>query len=217
MKKDVWEASWDNIDDTVYSKRNIVSRLGFFILKKTLKNIIDKTRLKKSSRIIEVGCGSGKGLSYFREFGFKNSIGIDYSLNALRNCRARGFEIKKDVFLMNASKTKFKKASFDLVYSEGLLEHYKNFTPIAKEFSRISRRYILIAQPDHYSFLGKMLNKIVSRFEKGHVKEYSYRMSDFVNAFKKLGFEIKIIKGTHLKYLDSLDTSKLLLFEKVKK
>jgi hypothetical protein len=88
--------------------------------------------------------------------------------------------------------------------------------PLAKEFARLSRRYILIAQPDHFSIMGRLLNDLVSRFEKGHVKEYDYKMSNFIDAFKKLGFDIRIIKGSHLKYLASLDTSKLLLFEKVR-
>jgi ubiquinone/menaquinone biosynthesis C-methylase UbiE len=216
MEKDKWERSWWNIDKTVYSNKNLISRFGFFFQKKTIKDIMEKTRLKKSSKIIDIGCGSGKGLSYFREFGFKNSIGIDFSSNALENCKMKGFDINKDVFLMDASKTKFKNKSFDLVYAEGLLEHYKNFMPLAKEFARLSRRYILIAQPDHFSIMGRLLNDLVSRFEKGHVKEYDYKMSNFIDAFKKLGFDIRIIKGSHLKYLASLDTSKLLLFEKVR-
>lgn len=215
MKKDKWERSWKNIDKTVYSNRNIISRFGFFLLKRSIKKITDKIKLNKSSKIIDIGCGSGKSLSYFREFGFKNSIGIDFSLNALKNCRVRGFKINKDVFLMDATKTKFKSNSFDLVFAEGLLEHYKNFMALAREFSRLSRRYILIVQPDHFTLTGKLLNILVSKIEKGHVKEYDYKMSDFINIFKELGFEIKIMRGSHLNYLMNLDTSKILLFEKV--
>jgi ubiquinone/menaquinone biosynthesis C-methylase UbiE len=215
MEKDKWEKSWKNIDETVYSKGNVISRFGFFILKRTVRGIMASTGLKKDAKILDVGCGSGKGLSYFREFGFNNSVGIDFSLNALRNCEARGLKIGKDVFKMDASKTKFKNRSFDLVYSEGLLEHYRDFMPLAKEFTRISRRYVLIAQPDHFSLAGKALNAIVSKYEKGHVKEYDYRIKDFIEAFRVLGFEIKILKGSHLNYLSSLDTSKLLLFERV--
>jgi hypothetical protein len=62
---------------------------------------------------------------------------------------------------------------------------------------------------------GKLLNILVSKIEKGHVKEYDYKMSDFINIFKELGFEIKIMRGSHLNYLMNLDTSKILLFEKV--
>jgi SAM-dependent methyltransferase len=214
MEKNRWERSWSDIDKTVYSNKNIISRFGFYFQRKTIKNILDKIKLKKSSKILDIGCGSGKALSYFREFGFRNSIGIDISSTALRLCKSKGFKINKDVFLMDASKTKFKNKSFDLVFAEGLLEHYKNFMPLANEISRLSRRYILIAQPDHFALTGKILNVLVSNLEKGHVKEYDYKMSDFINSFKKLGFEIKIITGTHLNYLISLDTSKILLFEK---
>jgi ubiquinone/menaquinone biosynthesis C-methylase UbiE len=212
-----WESSWGDVDNTVYSKGNIISRMGFHFQKKAIKNVVDTMRLKKSSKILDMGCGSGKALLYFRDFGFKNSVGIDISSNALKLCERAGLKIKKDVFLMNASKTKFNNRSFDVVFAEGLLEHFKDFKPIAKEMARLSRRYILITQPDHFTITGKALNSLVSRFEKGHVKEYDYRMSEFVDAFDKFGFAIKSIKGSHLTNLAFLDTSKILLFEKVKK
>lgn len=216
IKERIWEKSWNDINKTVYSNKNIISRVGFFFQKMSIKKILDKISLNRNAKIIDVGCGSGKSLSYFREFGFDNSIGIDISLNALKNCEKVGFRINKDVFLMDISKTKFKNDSFDLVFAEGLLEHYKDFTYLAKEIARLSKRYIMITQPDHFTVTGKILNILVSRFEKGHVKEYDYKMNDFIDAFNKLGFKIKTITGSHLNYLISLDTSKILLFEKVK-
>ena len=214
MEKNRWEKSWSNIDKTVYSNKNMISKFGFYFQRKTIKSILGKIKLRKNSKILDIGCGSGKALIYFRDFGFTNSIGIDISSNALKNCMKKGLKINKDVFLMDASKTKFKNKSFDLVFAEGLLEHYKNFKPLASEMARLSKKYILIAQPDHFTLTGKILNALVSRLEKGHVKEYDYRMSDFVNSFKELGFKAKIITGTHLNYLTFLDTSKILLFEK---
>jgi SAM-dependent methyltransferase len=183
----------------------------------SIKKILDKTSLNRNAKIIDVGCGSGKALSYFREFGFRDSIGIDVSSNALKICENIGFKINKDVFLMNASRTKFKDKAFDLVFAEGLLEHFKDFMPLASEMARISKKYILITQPDHFTMTGKILNILVSRFEKGHVKEYDYRMGEFVEAFNKLGFDIKSITGSHFAHFAFIDTSKILLFEKVKK
>jgi ubiquinone/menaquinone biosynthesis C-methylase UbiE len=217
IKEKTWEKSWKDINKTVYSDKNIISKAGFFFQKASIKKILDKTNLNKNAKIIDIGCGSGKALSYFREFGFKNSIGIDISSNALKICESIGFKINKDVFLMNASKTKFKDSYFDLVFAEGLLEHFKDFMPLASEMTRISKRYVLITQPDHFTMTGKILNILVSRFEKGHVKEYDYRMEEFIEAFYKLGFVNKAVTGSHLAHLANLDTSKILLFEKVKK
>jgi ubiquinone/menaquinone biosynthesis C-methylase UbiE len=209
-----WEDSWSDVSKTVYSQGNMISRIGFFFQKKAIEKSLSQARLTKKAKIVDLGCGTGKALYYFRGFGFKNSIGVDISSNALKICEKNGLVIGKDVFLMNASKTKFKSRSFDLVFAEGLLEHFKDFMPIAKEMSRLSKRYILITQPDHFTITGNILNRIVSKYEKGHVKEYDYRMGEFVNAFGKLGFRIKSITGSHISSMPFIDTSKILLFER---
>jgi ubiquinone/menaquinone biosynthesis C-methylase UbiE len=214
--KKQWESSWGNIDNSVYSKGNLISRFGFHYQKKAIKEAVDRADLSKRAKIIDVGCGSGKALFYFRDFGFRNSIGVDISNNALKICESLGLKRGKDVFLMDASKIKFKDRSFDMVFAEGLLEHFKDFTPIAKEMARLSKRYILITQPDHFTPTGKMINLLASNLEKAHVKEYDYHMSEFVEAFKKLGFDIKSITGSHLVHFAFMDTSKILLFERVK-
>lgn len=216
IRKKDWENSWKDIDKTVYSHKNTISRFGFFLQKKSIKKVLDKIKLNKNAKIIDIGCGSGKTIYYFRDFGFKNSIGIDISSNALKICESAGLKINKDVFLVNAFKTKFKNKSFDLVFAEGLLEHFKDFTPIAKEMARLSKKYILITQPDHFTITGKILNSLVSRFEEGHVKEYDYKMSDFIKVFKELNFNVKFITGSHFDRLKEMDTSKILLFEKAK-
>lgn len=217
MKRKVWEKSWSDLNNTVYSDKNIISKIGFHFQKKAIKDVVDRARLNKKAKIIDIGCGSGKSLFYFRDFGFKNSIGIDISSNALKICDSLGFKINKDVFLMSGAKTKFKSNSFDLVFAEGLLEHFKDFMPIAREMARLSKRYILITQPDHFTLTGNMLNRIVSKLEKAHVKEYDYRMSDFIKAFESLGFVNKCVVGSHLTNFGFLDTSKILLFEREKK
>jgi ubiquinone/menaquinone biosynthesis C-methylase UbiE len=223
MEKGIWEKSWKNVD----SKEDIsihisptyplgrLSKFMYDIEKKSIRRILLKEiGLPKNSSIIDIGCGEGRTLSYFREFGLKNSIGIDFSNSALKICEIRGFVIDKDVFLMDALKTRFKNNSFDLVFAEGLLEHYENFLPIAKEMTRLSKKYIMITQPDHFSITGKILNTLISRFWKEVVKEYDYRIKDFIDTFDKLGFKIKIMTGPHLNNLNFLDTSKILLFEK---
>ena len=43
-----------------------------------LKKILEKIKLPKDSRIIDVGCGTCWTLNFFRELEYDYSIGVDY-------------------------------------------------------------------------------------------------------------------------------------------
>jgi len=98
---------------------------------------------------------------------------------------------------------------YDLVSSDGMLEHFLNFEPYARHLMRISRRYVLLIQPNHDSFRGKTaayLAELLRRDE--NIFEYNYRIKDFISVFSQHGF--KVIGN----YPIFSDVFKLLLFEK---
>jgi hypothetical protein len=74
---------------------------------------------------------------------------------------------------------------------------------------RISRRYVLLIQPNHDSFVGKTLAYLSEILKGGkNVYEYNYRIIDFISIFAADGF--KIVKNEKI----FLDVFRLLLFEK---
>jgi SAM-dependent methyltransferase len=158
--------------------------------RKVLKKILDEIKLPRNAKITDVGCGSGFTLALFREFGYKNCIGIDYSKNSLFLCK-KLFDFKngKDVFLMDARDIKFSNNSFDLVFSEGLLEHFEDFLPIAEEFCRISKSWILLFQPNPASLVG-WGKRFVEKVKASWAKEYFYRKEDYIKVFSKFGFDL---------------------------
>lgn len=176
-----WNNEWKD-----FRKPNFFGQRLHKEQKNIIRKILREIKIKRSVRILDMGCGSGRTLKWFREFGFKNSIGIDSSKNSIELCKRRGFRINKDVFLMDGTKTKFNGKSFDLVFADGLLEHFKDFSPFVKEMCRLSKKYVLITQPNHFSFYGRILT-LLNRHCNVH--EYSYKMRDFINAFRKFGFE----------------------------
>lgn len=180
----VWDSEWKN-----FKKSNFFGQKLHKEQKNAIKKILTLINLQKSAKILDIGCGSGRTLEWFREFGFKKSIGIDNSINSIKLCKKLCFRINKDVFIMDARKTDFKKNSFDLVFADGLLEHFKDFSPFVREMSRISKKYILITQPNHFSVYGKMLT-ILNRH--CNVQEYSYKVDDFKIVFEK--FKFKLVK-----------------------
>lgn len=176
-----WEKIWKSERELNFFGKKL-RKEQFKSIKKILKNM----DLSKHSRIIDIGCGEGLTLSFFKKYGFENIIGIDVSKSSIDLCRKRGYNIGKDIFLMDGSNTKFKNKEFDLVFSDGLLEHFKDFEPFIKEWCRISRKYVLITQPNHFSFWSRLV-RVLSEPE---VYEYTYTIKDFENVFNKYGFRL---------------------------
>ena len=135
MMRNEWDGIWGN-----FEKRNFFGRRLINSLKKIISEILDEINFPKKSKILDLGCGVGETLLGFRGLGFKNVMGIDSSINALKICEKRGLKINKDVFLMTGSNTSFNDDSFDFVYSDGVIEHLKDIEPFVKEICRISKK-----------------------------------------------------------------------------
>jgi len=200
VRKEEWNAMWHEFRDfnfwgKIYAKNQ----------ERNIKMVLDKINLVKSSNIIDIGCGTGRTLKYFKDFGYKKAIGIDLSDMAIKHCENKGLRLGKDVFKKDAKRTGFKTGSFDLVFSDGLLEHFSDFTPIVKEMTRISNRYVLITQPNHFS----LLDRLRQNLKRKDVHEYTYKLKDFVDTFEKFGYFLKYKKsiGLFFEYW-------ILLFEK---
>lgn len=172
------DKTWDNVWKD-FSGLNIFGKLMFINKGRAFEKVL-KIFIPKDFSIIDVGCGSGNVLAIFRKLGYKNSIGIDPSENALKNCKKKGFVIGKDVF--KGDSTSWKKR-YDVVWSDGLLEHF-DYIPmkeIVRDFVRISKRFIGFAQPNPDSLIGKLSNK------SGWEWERPYKEEDYIRVFESLG------------------------------
>ena len=178
-------------------------RYLYTISEKRYFSMLEEIKLKKNAKIIDVVCGTGRTLQSFREHDYYNSIGIDVLKFQIEICMKKGFKINKDIFLMNFLKNKFKNESFDLVFSEGLLEHYKNMKPFVKEMCRISKKYVLQLQPN-YNLSGKpfllvrnLYLKIFNTLPKFYEKQYNIK--DYEKIFAKNNFKLINTKDLVLK------------------
>jgi len=157
-----------------------------------LNKIFDFLNLPKKARIIDVGCGTGFVLNFLRKRGYTNSIGIDSSQNALLLCQKLfGLVKNKDVFFMNCKKLDFPANYFDLVFSEGLLEHFKSMVTIAREMCKVSKKWILLVQPNPNSLFGRTKTFLSKFSQLSWQKEYNYSKQDYINIFNKFGFTLE--------------------------
>ncbi len=179
--KNTWNSEWEH-----FTGLNFFGKKFAEGQKKAVKNFLEKENILKNAKILDFGCGSGRTLKMFRSFGYENSIGVDVSPNAMILCEKNGLIIGKDVFLVKEGGTGFKKKNFDLVFADGVLEHFEDFSPIVEEMCMLSKKYVLITQPNHFSLYGKILRKTKHK----PVFEYTYRISDFEKAFAKNEFKL---------------------------
>ena len=172
------------------------------LMTKAKKKVLAKTISDlEINAVIEVGCGLGHTLKVFHDGGY-DCIGIDVSQNAIKACRSKGLHVILQK-LQDVSE------QYDLVSSDGMLEHFLNFEPYARHLMRISRRYVLLIQPNHDSFCGKTLAYLSELLRSDeNVYEYNCRIKDFISVFSR--YDFKIVKNSPIFF----NVFRLLLFER---
>lgn len=112
----------------------------------TRKNLFKKfkeIKLPKNAKILDVGCGSGTLANFWKEQGY-DVTGLDMSDRSLEITSRKGVHcVKGDV----TKRLPFEDNTFDLVYSDGLLEHFIDPKPVLEEIYRVSKGYVLTMVP----------------------------------------------------------------------
>lgn len=124
------------------------------IIHKKLIAAIIKTAEIRNKKILEVGAGLGGDLIYLSKLG-GNCTAVDISETSLRKinklAKRNGTQIK--TIKCDAKKLIFDEKSFDIIFHQGLLEHFKNPMPLLKEQERLLKKggILLIDVPQKYN------------------------------------------------------------------
>jgi SAM-dependent methyltransferase len=196
--KKAWLNEWENsesIDDSA-------SFIGKYLRKKRLqivKDLLEAIQDIESTNnliVIDLGCGGGTTLKMIRESGLHNSIGIDFVKPAIEKCVLHGFKVDKDVYLMDAKELPYPDQYFDIVFSEGLWEHFEDPEPYIAEACRIAKKWLLVIQPDHYTIFGWLLHKAWQILGGGGVREYSFPIEYFIELLDTYDFMLSNRQST---------------------
>ncbi|MBI5558974.1 MAG: methyltransferase domain-containing protein [Deltaproteobacteria bacterium] len=191
-----WDQRWHAPEDN--ECLTMVGRRMFKAKKKALWAVLQGI---DPGSICEIGCGLGYTLGFLQEAGYRCE-GIDVSANAVRECLRKGLKARQQ-------KLEDVTDVFDLVSSDGMLEHFLHFEPYARHMMRISRKYVLLIQPNYDSLSGQSLAFLANVLRrKVNVYEYNYRICDFVSVFADHAFQL--IDSRPVFY----DVCRILLFER---
>lgn len=128
-----WDESWAQLEQTIHVQ-------DVWLLTDHIKLHYLSPYLRPGITALEVGCGSAKLSGLLAQQGVK-VVGLDLSPQALRVARnnfsalgAAGSFIRGDVLALPLAD-----AQFDLVFSTGLLEHFRDPTVVICEMMRVLR------------------------------------------------------------------------------
>lgn len=141
--------------------------------------------IKKYSegKCIDVGCGHGDYLPYFR---YKMLIGVDLDPLALKLAKSRN--TNAHLVLADAREMPFRFSSFDFVWCSRLIEHMNEYDGrrLLREFERICCKdaAITIATPNFSIIFKFVVQRFLGGFNPSHLTLYD------VEKLKKLGFQM---------------------------
>ncbi|MCX6718064.1 MAG: methyltransferase domain-containing protein [Candidatus Staskawiczbacteria bacterium] len=189
------ENNMENVWDKIYKNYEGPDAINKYIYSKLIK-VLEKYISPKDS-ILEAGCGSGYVVSYFQNKGHY-SVGLD--------CNSQPLKIAKEVFgAKNLKKgdlfdLPFENSSFNIVWNEGVLEHFKMSKSIeaVREMARVSKKYVIIDVPNRYSLfvISKILAKIAGKWQYGYEESYSAKRLKCL--MERAGLEVVGIHGVYL-------------------
>ncbi|MFZ3060704.1 MAG: class I SAM-dependent methyltransferase [Candidatus Methanoperedens sp.] len=178
-----WDKTWPSIE-----KYNILAEFCLGVIRRDMVKILDRipNRVPNELKVLDIGCGFGKSLEWFKEYGFNDLIGIDSSETSVKICRDKGF----NVIEMDAFHTKFRNKEFDLVYAGGVLEHFESedVQLMIKEMCRISDKYILLLQPNKKSLYKKFADIYYFFIPERGPPELDYSYDYFLDSLAMNGF-----------------------------
>ncbi len=143
-------------------------------------------------KVLEVGCGFGSNIKLLK------SKREDVDAYTLDNSEVAIEKIKPEIhnsYLGDCRETPFEKNQFDVVYSAGLMEHFKDELPFINEMKRIVKPdgYLITFVPAKISLwqLYQLLH--FGNWQHGYEKAYSYNR--LRNLFLENGFSINEMLG----------------------
>jgi ubiquinone/menaquinone biosynthesis C-methylase UbiE len=144
-----------------------------------LQLLNDEVNGNASTRILDVGCGTGANMNAFSDLA--PTIGVDASMDALHFCRQRGIQT---VALTGIEEMPFSRGTFDIVTALDVLEHTDDDLHCLREIHRVSKdKGLLLVTVPAYGFLW-------SEHDEALKHRRRYTAHELRNKMTVCGFEV---------------------------
>lgn len=211
-KLDKTERVWKTGREDSY--RFTVSRKHLFRIKylKTtfLKKVIKHGKIKKGSKILDVGCGGGTDSVPLALMGCEVTA-IDVNENMIKNLMEYkngvevviGNELKIDAIVGNLIDVKLNENYYDVVFSNGVLEHYLDDKMRKRVIEKMAKfvkpgGYIITGVPNgKHPFRQKFKKEGLAGYSK-ELPELDYSKELFEIDFNMDKLKIEVVDGIYL-------------------
>ncbi len=183
---------WDDFWAASSDLKDVYANDGRII--ENLKLVLDVA----GRRVLEVGAGTGRDGEVLAGMGAKVWT-LDYSENSLR---LMVNHLGKSIYIVcgDATALPLVSESFDVVYHQGLLEHFRNPEVLLRENHRVLKKggYVLVDVPQrfHYYTFVKHVLMFFDKWFAGWETEFSPR--ELAARLEETGFEVVTMYGHNL-------------------
>jgi SAM-dependent methyltransferase len=136
---------------------------------------------------LDVGSGYGRISRFLKANGFRVAA-IDKDMKMIQACKALGIT----TYLMSARNLRFPSDTFELVITDGLLEHFENPLSIIREEARVSNRWVLNFVPTN-----GILNAVFEKIQRVP-KEYRRSTEDWLALHQSIFSRVSVTRLSRL-------------------
>ena len=182
FQAEVWEQHW--------SKQSVSNLIKQLEVNPVFWNLLSK--VKKSYKMLEAGCGYGQWVIALHQLGF-NIKGVDIAKNTLK--RIKKFYPSADVRIADVESLPFKDGSFDVYLSFGVIEHFeKGPRKVLNEAKRVLKKNGLLYLTVPYLNIPRLIKYGLSLKKKGRFYQYLYTKNEVIKLISEAGFEVASVK-----------------------
>lgn len=143
-----------------------------------IKSLISNYEIQTGSKLLDVGCGTGKYTNFFSECGI-NAVGIDISKTGIAVAKKRFPD--SQFFVGDVTNLSFADQSFNIIFCSGL--SLFNETNLDNLLPFVS--YLLSFITENGLFIFVKTTRLTDKFSKGKTR-FDYSLGSYLSFFKKL-------------------------------
>ncbi len=147
----------------------------------------DRTLIEYASpRILDIGCGTGFNVEYLRDRGYGQTVGLDFSPDALGFCRSRHLT---HLVCSDGVRPPFNSESFEVIVALDLIEHLENDNQALFQLARLLKpNGSLIIFTPAFQFLWSLQDEVSHHYRR-------YTANELRGKLEKVG--LNIVKLTY--------------------